>query len=428
MKNRRRVVITGIGWVTPLGCQIESVWKAMQAGRSGVDYITHFDATGFPTKIAGEVKDFEFAYEEKVGTKFYGRNAAYAITAAHSAFEDAGIEVGQVESERMGVYLGAGEGAMDFFHFVHLVTDSWRDNYVDTANFLAKGSKLLHPVKEFEQKPFMPGAHIANIFRARGPNSNCLTACAASSQAVGEATEIIRRGDADVMISGGAHSMIHPFGLAGFNLLTALSTRNDAPQKASRPFDRMRDGFILGEGSGILILEELAHARERGARIYGEIIGYGSTCDAFRITDQHPEGRGAITAIRASLADAGLGPDAPIDYINAHGTSTGVNDKVETLAIKKVFGEKAYQIPISSLKSMVGHLIAAAGAVELISTLLAMRDGIVPPTINYENPDPDCDLDYVPNEARGCEVKMAMSNSFGFGGQNVTLTVRRFED
>ena len=273
----------------------------------------------------------------------------------------------------------------------------------------------------------MPASHLAGLFDAQGPNANCLTACAASSQAIGEATEIIRRGDADVMLSGGTHSMIHPFGVTGFNLLTALSTSNDEPTKASRPFDRLRDGFVLGEGSGMLILEELESAKQRGAHIYGEIIGYGSTADAYRITDIHPEGRGAIGCMNMAIADAGLAPEA-IDYVNAHGTSTTVNDKVESKACREVFGENAMNVPVSSTKSMMGHLIAAAGATELIVCLLAMRDRVLPPTINYENPDPLCDLDYIPNVAREADVKYALNNSFGFGGQNITVVASRFDD
>jgi 3-oxoacyl-[acyl-carrier-protein] synthase II len=263
------------------------------------------------------------------------------------------------------------------------------------------------------------------MFDAQGPNANCLTACAASSQAIGEAAEIIRRGDADVMLSGGTHSMIHPFGVTGFNLLTALSTNNEHPTKASRPFDRDRDGFVLGEGAAMVVLEELEHARRRGAQIYGEVRGYGSTADAFRITDTHPEGRGATRCIKLAIEDAGLNPDQ-VHYVNAHGTSTSVNDKVETLAIKNVFGDRALRTPVSSTKSMMGHLIAAAGATEMIICLLAIRDSVLPPTINYEHPDPECDLDYIPNAARETKCDVALSNSFGFGGQNVSLIVSRF--
>jgi 3-oxoacyl-[acyl-carrier-protein] synthase II len=296
---------------------------------------------------------------------------------------------------------------------------------LDLAKFTRSGLSELNPQQELEQEPSIPAGVLAGMFNAQGPNANCLTACAASSQAVGEATEIIRRGDADVMLSGGTHSMIHPFGVTGFNLLTALSTRNDEPTRASRPFDRDRDGFILGEGSGMVILEELEHARRRGATIYGEIAGYGSTADAFRLTDTHDEGRGAIAAVRQAMADAQVNPE-DIDYINAHGTSTEVNDRIETLAIKRSLNETAYQIPVSSTKSMMGHLIAAAGSVEAIICLLTIRDGVLPPTINLEHPSPDCDLDYIPHEARRKAVDVALSNSFGFGGQNIALILRRF--
>jgi len=281
--------------------------------------------------------------------------------------------------------------------------------------------------QELEQEPNMTAGHLAALFNAQGPNLNCLTACAASSQALGEATELIRRGDADIMLSGGAHSMIHPFGVTGFNLLTALSTRNSDPQRASRPFDKDRDGFVLGEGAGILVLEELEHAKKRRARIYGEVIGYGSSADAFRITDIHPEGRGAAACIKMAMNDAKVNPE-DIDYINAHGTSTDVNDRTETMAIKRALGDLAYKTPVSSTKSMMGHLIAAAGAVEAITCLLAIKDDVLPPTINYETPDPDCDLDYIPNEARPDKARVALSNSFGFGGQNVTLILSEFKE
>jgi 3-oxoacyl-[acyl-carrier-protein] synthase II len=280
-------------------------------------------------------------------------------------------------------------------------------------------------MREIEQEPSMSISHLAWEFNARGPSLNCLTACAASTQAIGEATEIIRHGDAEVMISGGAHSMIHPFGVTGFNRLTALSTFNANPRQSCRPFDATRGGFVLGEGSGIVILEALEHAQNRGAKILAEIVGYGSSCDAFAVTDQHPEGRGAMVAIQQALNDAHMAPQ-DIHYINAHGTGTKVNDSTETLAIKGVFGAHAKNVPISSIKSMMGHLIAAAGSVELITCILAIRDGIIPPTANYATPDPECDLDYVPNVARKTRVDVAMSNSFGFGGQNDTLIVKRF--
>jgi 3-oxoacyl-[acyl-carrier-protein] synthase II len=288
--------------------------------------------------------------------------------------------------------------------------------------FMKKGLEILDPLMELEQEPNMPAAHVAGMFDAQGPNANCLTACAASSQAVGEATELIRQGDADAMIAGGTHSMIHPFGVTGFSLLTTLSTRNDEPTRASRPFDRLRDGFVLGEGSAMVILEEYEHAKRRGAPIYGEVLGYGSTADAYRITDIHPEGRGAIGCMRRAIADAGLDP-TDIGYVNAHGTSTTVNDRVETIACKAVFGDNAKNVPVSSTKSMMGHLIAAAGVTEMIVCLMTLRDQILPPTINLENPDPECDLDYIPNVARPAKIRYALNNSFGFGGQNVSLVL-----
>jgi 3-oxoacyl-[acyl-carrier-protein] synthase II len=423
----RRVVVTGMGMVTPLGHDLESTWNALQTGRSGVDKITLFDASTFPTQIAAEVRDFRLS--KYIGQterwEEHCRNTQFALAAAKMAIEHSGLREGPpVDASRFGVYLGSGEGQQDFPRFVDLLFRTTREGKVDTAQFTRHGLKELHPIREAEQEPGTPAGHLASVFGARGPNANCLTACAASSQAIGEATEIIRRGDAEVMLSGGTHSMIHPFGVTGFNRLTALSQRNDAPSKASRPFDRDRDGFILGEGAGMVVLEELEHAKARGARIYGELAGYGSTADAFRLTDTLEEGRGAIACIRQALNDAGVNPE-DIDYINAHGTSTQVNDSIETLAIKRTFGETAYKVPISSTKSMMGHLIAAAGSVEAIVCLLAMRDGVIPPTINLDHPDPDCDLDYVPRESRRKAVDVALSNSFGFGGQNITLILRR---
>jgi 3-oxoacyl-[acyl-carrier-protein] synthase II len=422
-------VITGIGCVTPLGTDIDTMWRRLKAAESGVGPTTLFDASNFPTRISAEVRDWDVsaAGENPEDWKNQGRHTHFAIGAAKQAVADSGLDLGKLDPTRFGVYTGSGEGPQDFSRFTEMMVAAIDGNQFNVAKFIRKGIETLHPVAEMEQEPNMPAGHLAGLFGAQGPNINCLTACAASSQAVGEAVEIIRRGEADVMLAGGTHTMIHPFGVTGFNLLTALSTRNDEPQRASRPFDRDRDGFVLGEGAGMVILEDLDRAKSRGAKIYGEIIGYGSTADAFRITDTHPEGRGAISCIKMALADAGLGPEA-VDYINAHGTSTTVNDKVETLATKQVFGQRAYQIPISSTKSMMGHLIAAAGATELIICLLAIRDNVVPPTINYENVDPECDLDYVPNVAREHRCDVTLSNSFGFGGQNIALLASRFRD
>jgi 3-oxoacyl-[acyl-carrier-protein] synthase II len=411
-----------VGCVTPLGTTVPELWVNLKEGRSGVDYTTLFDASNFPTRISAEVRNWSLADvgEDPAPWEKRGRHTRFAVGAAKQAMEESDV-AGTVDPDRFGVYLGAGEGQQDFHNFSHMMVAALKDGQLDLGTFIRVGLERLDPQLELEQEPNMPAAYVATRFGAEGPNFNCLTACAASSQAVGEATEIIRRGDADVMLSGGAHSMIHPFGVTGFNLLTALSERNDEPQKASRPFDLNRDGFILGEGAAIVVLEEYERAKKRGAPIYGEILGYGTTADAFRITDTHPEGRGAITCMKMALRDAGRGPD-DVDYINAHGTSTQVNDRVETIAIKEVLGaDVAYKVPVSSTKSMTGHLIAAAGATELIICLMAMRDNVVPPTINYETPDPQCDLDYVPNAAREKKVRTILTNSFGFGGQNIAL-------
>jgi 3-oxoacyl-[acyl-carrier-protein] synthase II len=423
---RRRVVVTGIGCVTPLGTEIEAVWRRILNGESGVGYTSLFDASNFPTRISAEVRNWDVSDvgENPEDWKYQGRHTRFAVGASKKAVADSGLNPDKIDPTRFGVYLGSGEGQQDFDRFSEMMVAALAGGEFDLGRFVHKGLETLHPIAELEQEPNMPAGHLASLFNAQGPNVNCLTACAASSQAVGEAVEIIRRGEADVMLSGGTHSMIHPFGVTGFNLLTALSTRNDEPTRASRPFDRERDGFVLGEGSSMLILEEYDAAKARGAKIYGEIVGYGSTADAYRITDQHPEGRGAKSCMTLALADAGMGP-TDIHYINAHGTSTAVNDKVETMAVKGVFGEHAYQVPVSSTKSMLGHLIAAAGATELIVCLLAIRDNVLPPTINYEFPDPDCDLDYVPNAAREARCDVALSNSFGFGGQNISLIAKR---
>jgi 3-oxoacyl-[acyl-carrier-protein] synthase II len=426
---RRRVVISGIGVINPMGHDVETMWRGLRESQSGVGYTTIFDASTFPTRIAAEIKNWDVAQigEDPERWKHCGRHTRFAVGAAKQAVQSSGILDSGIEPSRLGVYLGSGEGNQDFMSFTRMMVSALDDDRLDVARFIKTGLDILSPLAEVEQEPNVPVGHVASLFNAQGPNVNCLTACAASSQAVGEATEIIRRGDADAMISGGTHSMIHPFGVTGFNLLTALSTRNEEPQKASRPFDRLRDGFVLGEGSGMVVLEELEHAQRRGAHIYGEILGYGSTADAYRITDIHPEGRGAIGCMRMALKDAGV--DAShVDYVNAHGTSTQVNDRVETVACKVVFGDRAAQTPVSSTKSMMGHLIAAAGATELIVCLLAMRDQGLPPTINQENPDPECDLDYVPNVAREAKCDIALNNSFGFGGQNITLCVGRFRD
>lgn len=429
---QRRVVITGMGWVTPLGHEINTTWQRMLRGESGVAPTSIFDARTFPTTFAAEVKGF--ALEAFLGgdaARHAGasRNSGFALAAARMAWDAAGLAAhASLDPTRVGVYLGGGEGPIDFDHFAAAALAGCLDaggsmTRLDTVRWATAAAKLLDATCEIEQDPHLAGGHLAVLFNAQGPNLNTLTACAASTQAIGEATNIIRYGDAAVMISGGTHSMIHPLGVTGFSRLTALSTRNDSCATASRPFDRSRDGFVLGEGSGMLILEELEHARSRGATILAEVAGYGSTADAFRITDIHEDGRGGTAAMRAALADAGMAPP-DIDYISAHGTGTQENDKIETLAIRNVFGDRAKRVAISSIKSMTGHLIAAAGAVELITCVLAIRDGVVPPTINYSAPDPNCDLDYIPNQARQLPVRACLSNSFGFGGQNDTLIVK----
>jgi 3-oxoacyl-[acyl-carrier-protein] synthase II len=426
-----RVVITGIGWITPMGHAVEPVWKKLLAGDSGIDFTSIFDAGTFPTRISAEVKGFSLAEHLKDAAGKHagaGRSTQFALAACGQAWEMSKLASSELDLDRVGIYFASGEGSLDFNAYTRAALASWdaEKNALNTVQWAASAGSLMDVVREIEQEPNAALPHLAMLTGARGPALNCLTACAASTQAIGEATEILRRGDADVMISGGAHSMIHPFGVTGFNRLTALSTANDNPPAASRPFDNNRGGFVLGEGSGVVILETLEHAQKRGATILAEVVGYGSTADAFRITDQHPEGTGAVVAMTEALKDANLSP-ADVQYINAHGTGTRENDGNETHAIKQVFGDQAKNVPVSSIKSMMGHLIAAAGSVELITCVLAIRDNILPPTMNMENPDPECDLDYVPNQARDAAVNVAMSNSFGFGGQNDTIIVKRFD-
>ncbi len=423
-----------MGAITPLGHSVDAMFNAQLEGRSGVGLIRRFDANRFPTHFAAEVKDFDLAHfvSDPGRWAHSGVNSQFAAAAARQALEHAGLldpDHSPADRTRFGVYLGSGEGIQDFHTLLSLIARSYsfEERRIDATVFGRGGLHEFHAQREAEQELHTTPGHLAAHFRLLGPNYNCLTACAASSQAVGEATEMIRHGDADLMVAGGAHSMIHPFGVTGFNLLTALSTHNEAPAKASRPFDLNRDGFVLGEGAGMLILEELEHAKKRGAVIHAELTGYGSTADAFRVTDSHPDGRGAITCIGDALKDARINPE-DVGYINAHGTSTQVNDRVESLAIKQVFGDAAYKVPVSSSKSMLGHLIAAAGAVELITCVEAMRRSVLPPTINYDTPDPECDLDYIPNQAREQRASHALSNSFGFGGQNVSLVVSRFKE
>ncbi len=432
-KYQRRVVITGMGVITPLGCDIDSMFKALLEGRSGVGPIRNFDASTFPTNFAAEVPGFQLSNWIKDCARWdhSGINSKFAAAAAQQALSAAGLvealDSGKVDRNRMGVYLGSGEGIHDFHNLMWETADSYdpQTRKLDYPRFCKGGRATFHVGSEADQELHTTAMHLAAHFGLNGPNFNCLTACAASSQAIGEAMDLIRIGDSDMILAGGSHSMIHPLGVTGFNLLTALSTNKGNPQGASRPFDKERDGFVLGEGAGMLVLEELEHAKKRGAKILAEMTGYFTTADAFRVTDSHPEGRGAIACIDGALKDAGVTP-SQIGYVNAHGTSTQVNDRVESLAIKHVFGEAARGAPVSSIKSMMGHLIAAAGAVELITCVEAMRTGWLPPTINYEHPDPECDLDYIPNKARQAKAVHCLSNSFGFGGQNTSLVVSAY--
>jgi 3-oxoacyl-[acyl-carrier-protein] synthase II len=433
----QRVVITGLGVVCPLGNDVDTLWDGILAGRSGANRITIFDASTFPTTFDAEVKGYDFRrhVRHRHLHERCSRSSGFAIGATVQACQQAGIDVETTEPAdgidrtAMGIYLGAGEGSLDNESFFASIIAGWdaQQQQIVWRRSVRSALDNMDAARELEQEPNMAAAHIALLTGARGPARSCLTACAASTQAVGEAMMLIRRGDADLMIAGGAHSMIHPLGITGFNLLTALSRRNDSPETASRPFCASRDGFVIGEGAAILILESLASARRRGVPILAELVGYGSSSDAFRVTDMHEEGRGPVQAMQAALADAGL-TYRDIDYISTHGTSTLENDAIETLAIKTVFKERAKQVPASSVKSMLGHLIGAAGAAELITCVLAIRDGIVPATINLHDPDPKLDLDYVPNVPRKMAVHTVMKESFGFGGQNNVIIMKRFSE
>ncbi|HNX26347.1 MAG TPA: beta-ketoacyl-[acyl-carrier-protein] synthase family protein [Phycisphaerae bacterium] len=428
--GQNRVVITGIGTVNPLAHDAEGFWQAILACKLAPSANELFDASTYPTKFAAQVRNFNLADyltgESLQRHKTAGRHCQFALAAAVEAWKMSGLENCQnLNHERLGVYLGSGEGSLDFDNFIAAILGSWNGNGIDTVKWAQLAMKSMNLHRELEQESNMVVSHLAGEFNAMGPAFNVLTACAASTQALGEATLQVRNGLADVMISGGAHSMIHPLGVTGFNRLTALSQRNDDMPHSSRPFDLTRDGFVLGEGASILILENYEHAKARGAKMLCEVIGYGASADAFRITDQDPAGDGAAAAMRAALTDAELSPK-DIDYVSAHGTGTKQNDQVETLAMKQVFGQTKQEVPpVSSVKSMVGHLIAAAGATELITCILAIRDQILPPTANLHTPDPDCDLDYIPNAPRKAHVDICMSNSMGFGGQNNTIIIKK---
>lgn len=443
-----RIVITGMGWITPLGHDIGGAWSRLTAGEIAIGPVTRFDASSFATNFAAEVRGFDLADHLPAALvprhSMAGVGTQMALAAAAQAWTQAGLgapgqTINGAEPRRVGLYLGGGEGSLDYDAFWSTNLKGWdADNRrVDGERWATAAHERMNAVRELEQEPNAALSHLASAFPCRGPAFNCMTACAAGTQSVGEASEIIRRGDADIMLAGGAHSMIHPLGMTGFIRLTAMSTRCDDPTTAARPFNRTRDGFVMGEGAGIVVLESLESAQRRGATPLAELAGYGSSADAFRITDMQPDGRGAQTAMLAALEQAGIDPAGaradgrpPVDYISAHGTGTKENDSIETRAIKATFGGQAPRVAISSIKSMMGHLIQAAGVVELITCVQAIRTGVLPPTVNLHDPDPDLDLDYIPNAARDLSdrggVDICLSNSFGFGGQNDTVVVRRF--
>jgi 3-oxoacyl-[acyl-carrier-protein] synthase II len=411
----RRVAVTGVGLISPLGVGVDKNWKALLEGKSGIGPITRFDASRHTSRIAGEITGFDpLDFIERKKAKKMDPFIHYAIAAAQLAVEDSGIPAGSLEGERAGVYIGSGIGGISTIEQTHEV-------------LLKKGPSRVSPFFLIASIINEAAGQVSIQYGSRGPNSATATACSTSTHAIGDCFRIIARGDADIMLAGGSEAPITPLGVAGFCAMRALSTRNDEPQRASRPFDALRDGFVVGEGAGILVLEELESAVRRGARIYAEITGYGMSGDAFHASAPSEDGEGAILSMKSAIEDGGIFPE-DVTYINAHGTSTPYNDRIETLAIKKLFGEHAYKLNISSTKSMTGHLLGAAGALEAAAVVLSLRDQIMTPTINYENPDPECDLDYIPNTARPTDITYALSNSFGFGGTNGTLLFKRFED
>ncbi len=412
--TERRVVVTGLGVVAPNGNTVHEYWENLVAGKGGAGRITHFDADGFSSQVACEVKNFK--PEEYINAKALRRMdtfVQYALVSAVMAMDDAGLKVGHdgLDATRIGIIVGSGIGGIGVIEKQHAI-------------LLDKGPRRVTPLLIPMLISNMASGQLSIYFDAKGPNSCVVTACATAAHSIGDAYRVIERGDADVMIAGGTEAAITPLGFAGFCMMKALSTRNDDPEHASRPFDRERDGFVIGEGAGIVILEEYERAKARGADVYAEVAGYGITADAYHITAPDPDGDGSARAMKMAVEHAGLNAE-DVDYINAHGTSTPLNDVAETIAIKQVFGDRAYKLPISSTKSMTGHLLGAAGGVESVATILTIKKGVIHPTINYEYPDPECDLDYVPNEARQADVKVAITNSFAFGGQNATLAFKQ---
>jgi 3-oxoacyl-[acyl-carrier-protein] synthase II len=410
----RRVVVTGLGVITPIGNNVGEFWKGLESGKSGIDRITYFDPSAYDAQIAGQVKNFNpEAFMSKKDVKHTEKFVHYAMAATVEAFTDAGLKKETENLDRCGVLIGSGIGSLHIIEEQHKI-------------LMERGPSKLTPFLIPMLIVNEASGHVSIHFGFRGPNSCVATACATGNHAIGDATRIIQYGDADVMIAGGTEGAITPMGIGGFCALKSLSCRNEEPHRASRPFDKERDGFVMGEGAGIVVLEEAEHAVRRGAKIYCEVAGYGMSGDAYHITAPDPSGEGCVRAMQASLKDAGLKPEQ-IDYVNAHGTSTFLNDKVETLAMKKTFGAHAHKVAISSTKSMTGHLLGAAGGIEFIVCCLAMKHGIVPPTINLDHKDPECDLDYVPHKARGLKIRVAMSNALGFGGHNATLLIKEFK-
>jgi 3-oxoacyl-[acyl-carrier-protein] synthase II len=423
-----RVVVTGIGVVAPNGIGRRDFCEAILEGRSGVSHIQSFDTTGLPIKIAGEIRDFDvlpYLHEHRKNAKLMGRAVRFAVGAAAMAVDDAGIRTTQLDPGRFGVCMGTGITPVDVQELVPPILQSLNpDGGFNLARFAQARSESIFPLWLLQHLPNMAAAHISILHHAMGPNNTIVTACAAGTQAIGDAFRLISRGDADVMMAGGCDSRLDPQLMLAYSAMKAVSSSLRPPAEVSRPFDADRDGFVLGEGAAVLILESYRRARRRGARIYAEITGYGSSFDAFGITRPEPEGKGAALSMTAALREARVDP-SEVDYINAHGTSTRLNDLMETVAVKRVFGHRARSIPISSQKSMIGHLIGASGAVEAAATALSLERGVIPPTINLATPDPDCDLDYVPNTAREIPLQTAISNSFGFGGQNASLVMSR---
>lgn len=425
----RRVVITGAGCVTPLGAEVGEVWRNLTEGRSGIRPIASFDASEFPVRIAAEVQDWSLAavgLDPAQWTK-HPRQTLFAVGAALSAYRTADLEDCAIDRRKVGVYLGCGETFPELDQLGAIIARTMRDGKFDHTEFVRRAFASLDPDRAMNCEPNMPAHCVAALTDAQGPNLNCIAACASSAQAVGNAAEIIARGEAEVMLAGGAHSMLHPLGVTGLYRLGVLTEANDRCERAMRPFDAERDGFVIGEGGAVVVLESLEHAQARKAEIWGELTGYASGHEAYHLTDTHPEGRGLAQCVERAVRQAKLNFEE-IDYVNAHGTSTRLNDRIETVALKRALGSAAYRVPVSSTKSMLGHSTTACGAIELIVALMAVRTGVIPPTINYEKADPDCDLDYVPNAARERECRHALSNSLGFGGQTAALLVSRFEE